>query len=371
MKNDNQYLICAKSVMDNVGDPDIKFGEDGVCDYYKRAADIRDEYVFTNSQVVNNLSQLSQSICGGKRKGDYDCLIGLSGGVDSSYVALIAKRLNMRVLAVHFDNGWNSEIAVHNIKTIVSYLGCELITYVVNWDEYADLQRSFFEASVVDIEMITDNSHKAVSLDIAKKYRIPFILSGGNFRTENMMPKTWSWNKQDILNIKDIHRKYGKVPLNTYKMISDMRWQIVTRTRYGPNVLKPLNLINYRKDRAMENLEQVGWRYYGGKHYESIFTKFYQAYVLPKKFNIDKRKVHLSALILNEEITRDEALTELKNDLYPPEQFEYEYDYVRKKLGYSINSFNRIIGAPPRMHTEYRSNARIISALKRMYQVIK
>ena len=366
------YQRCAKSVLDNIGDPNITFDENGVSNYYSTAEAKYSNFVFSDSEATDRQEKIAEDIRKAGKGREYDCIIGLSGGVDSSYLAAWAKKYDLRPLAVHFDNGWNSEIAVRNIEKIVEKLDIDLYTYVVDWEEFVDIQRSFFKASVVDVEMITDNSHKAVSVKIAKKYKIPYNLHGGNFRTENMGPSTWSWNKQDIRNLKDIQKKFGTRNLKSYKYISDFRWELLSRTRLGLKVAKPLNNMNYRKDEAMKELQRdLDWQYYGGKHYESIFTKFYQAYYLPQKFNIDKRKVHLSSLILNQEITREEAIAELEKTLYDSADLKREKAYVLRKLGFTESEWEVIMKAPPRAHTYYASNARTRGIIAAFYRKLK
>ena len=368
----DKTIRCSKSVMDTQGDPDITFNEYGVCNYYEDAESRYSNFVYSPEESETKLIKLANEIKQEGKGNEYDCIIGLSGGVDSSYVAIWAVEMGLRPLAVHFDNGWNSEIAVNNIKKIIDKLGIDLYTYVVNWDEFADLQRSFFKASVVDVEMITDNSHKAVTVSIAKEYGIKYNLHGGNFRTENMMPPSWSWNKQDVLNIKDIHKKYGTRPLKTFKTISDLRWEFIKRTGFSLKLAMPLNLMNFRKDEAMDVLkEKVGWEYYGGKHYESVFTKFFQAYYLPEKFKIDKRKVHLSSLILNNEISREEAIIEISKPLYQEEELRRDKEYVLKKLGFSKDEWSRIMTEPVRSHDYYSSNVKFRNALTSIYNKFK
>lgn len=367
-----EFKRCQKSVLDNIGDPYITFNKEGVSNYFEKAAARYPDYVFSEKESEERQERMAETIRKAGKGRDYDCLLGLSGGVDSSYVAYWAKKYDLRPLAVHFDNGWNSEIAVRNIKNIVEKLDIDLLTYVVDWDEFVDLQRSFFKSSVVDVEMITDNSHKAVTVEVAKKYKIPYNLHGGNFRTENMGPKTWSWNKQDVLNIKDIQKKFGTRKIKSYKYISDFKWEFIRRTGLGLKVVQPLNNVNYRKFDAMEILKkEVGWEYYGGKHYESVFTKFYQAYYLPEKFNIDKRKVHLSSLILNEEITREDALIELQQPLYTESDLRKDKAYVLKKLGFSFEEWDNIMETPPRLHTDYDSNAKYRGFAESVYGKIK
>lgn len=369
---DSNFQRCAKGVLDTIGDPDIRFDEEGVSQYWVEAEKKRKLYVFTEEESKRKSNELVEKVKKSGEGKEYDCLIGLSGGVDSSYVALWAKKQGLRPLAVHFDNGWNSEIAVSNIKNICENLDIDLYTYVVNWEEFADLQRALIRASVVDVEMVTDNSHKAVSLDVARKHKIKYLLSGANFATENMMPPTWNWNKHDLTNLMAIHKLYGDKKIKSYKSIGQLKWFLLKHAKSGPKYLTPLNYLNYRKNDTMEVLKQeVGWRYYGGKHYESVWTKFYQAYLLPEKFKIDKRKVHLSSLILNKEVTRDEALQELAEPLYSQDELQNDKEYVLKKLKFTESEFDKIMSESPRAHTYYKSDYKVMKSMSSIWKSIK
>ena len=337
-------------------DNHIIFNDEGICNYCLEASSIIKKLTYSEIQVEANLSRLASEIKD-RKKGKYDCLIGLSGGVDSSYLAYLAYKMGLKPLAVHFDNGWNSKISVENIKSIVNRCNLDFETYVINWSEFRDIQRSFFKAGVVDIEMITDHAIYASMFSIARKNNIKSVLSGSNYRTEHGLPKSWTWLKQDFKNIRSIHALFGERKLKTFPRMGITKYALIRTLKLGVRFYKPLDLINYRKSEALETLEkEFTWHYYGGKHYESIFTKFYQAYVLPKKFNIDKRKSHLSALIRNGEISRDLAQQELNKPLYEDGELKHEYDYVIKKLGFSKGKFEKILSSLPIPHDRYGSD---------------
>lgn len=346
---------CVKCLMDTT-DPNITFNTEGVCNYCLEAEERLPKYRFSEEQVEENIQNLLQQIKTHK-KGKYDCLIGLSGGVDSSYVTHLAAKWKLNPLIVHFDNGWNSELAVSNISKILEKTGFDLQTYVIDWEEFRDLQRSFIKASVVDIEMLTDHAIRAAMYRMAKDNNIKIILSGNNYPTEHAMPSAWLWQKADLTNIKEIHKLYGEKPLKTYPTMGLYKafvYKLLNKLIY----LEPLNLINFRKLEAMKVLEdEYGWRYYGGKHYESLFTKFYQAHILPQKFNIDKRKTHLSALVRNNEISLEQARKELAKPLYTQEELSREKDFVLKKLGFKSEDFDRIMKEAPKKHDDYKSDA--------------
>ena len=303
-----------------------------------------------------------------QRKGDYDSIVGLSGGVDSSYVALEAVRRGMRPLAVHFDNGWNSELAVKNIERIVKGLKLDLITFVIDWEEFRDIQRSFFKAHVIDIEMVTDHAIFAALYRLSRQHNIRHILSGTNVQTESIMPATWQHFKFDERNLRAIHSRYGVLPIKRYPTLSVWR-MACNHYFWGTRSVSILNYLPYRKDKAIQDLQsELGWRYYGGKHYESIFTKFYQAHILPVKFGVDKRRIHFSDLILNNEMTRKEALQFLNQPLYDSLQLEQERSYVCKKLGFSEAEFKDYMSAPPVSHYEYPSSAHLAQRLVKIHK---
>jgi len=254
---------------------------------------------------------------------------------------------------VHFDNGWNSEISIKNIEQIVKNLEFDLETHVMDWEEFRDVQRSFFKASVLDIELITDNAFISSLYKIASKRKINYILNGFNYATESILPKSWYHFKMDVRNIKDIHSKYGSIPMKHLPTFSVMDYACY-RLFKNIHSIYPLNYIPYNRNEVMKILvNDLGWKYYGGKHCESMFTYFYQAYILPYKFNIDKRKAHLSSLILSNQMTRDEALKIIENEKYPSKAAAEHKDYIAKKLGFSVQEFDEIMDMPPRSHDEF------------------
>lgn len=338
-------------------DPDIRFDESGVSNYVSDFA----AFIEGLSSPAERKADLERRIARIKVEGKgkpYDCVLGLSGGVDSSYLAYLSKEWGLRPLVVHFDNGWNSELAVDNIERIVSHLGFELATHVMNWEEFRDLQRSYFLASVVDIEVPTDNLIFGALFRLAAKHKVRTILSGTNYATEWLMPPRWNYRKNDAVNIQAIQKKFGARKLKELPILgvwNQGRYTLVN----GVRMFAPLDLIDYSKAGAKKLLmEELGWRDYGGKHYESVFTRFYQGYVLPKKFNIDKRRAHLSTLILNDEISRDEALSELQQPTYDEDLQAEDLAYVIKKLGFSEKEFECILAADPVPHEAYGTDER-------------
>jgi N-acetyl sugar amidotransferase len=294
----------------------------------------------------------------------YDCVLGLSGGVDSSYMAYLAKKLGLRPLLVHFDNGWNSELAVANIQSIIQNLDLQLHTFVMDWNEFRDLQRAYFKASVLDLEVPTDHMIFGALYQVARKHDIRYILSGNNHQTEWLLPTAWWYRKFDLVNIKGIHSQFGELPMKHLPALGI--WQTAWyRMRYLMQDIKLLDLVDYNKAKAKSILmSEVGWRDYGGKHYESVFTRFYQGYILPRKFNIDKRKAHLSNLILSGQMTREQALVELHRPTYDPQLQEEDKVYVAKKLGFSEREFEDLLSLPNRRHEEFGTDARDLQRLR-------
>jgi N-acetyl sugar amidotransferase len=355
------YRMCTRCVMDTSA-PDISFDERGVCHYCKTHEGKVALAPFSRPRAADKLADLVDVVKQGRR-GDYDSIVGLSGGVDSSYVAYQAVKLGLKPLAVHFDNGWNSELAVKNIEQMVKRLGLDLQTFVIDWEEFRDIQRSFFKAHVIDIEIVTDHAIFAAMYRIARQQGIRYILSGTNAQTESIMPPAWQHFKFDLRNLKAIHRRFGTIPIQRFPTLSvwGMAWNHYVR---GAESVSLLNYLPYRKDEAIRTLQtELGWQYYGGKHYESVFTKFYQAHILPRKFGVDKRRIHLSDLIMNGEISSDDALRELDKPLYETQQLERDREYVCKKLGFSTAEFEAYLQAPAVSHFSFPSYARLAQRL--------
>jgi N-acetyl sugar amidotransferase len=350
-KNDQGYRQCSLSVMDNIADPDITFDEKGICNYYYSYLKAEAAQVKKGAEGQQEFDKIVEEIKASGKGKQYDCILGVSGGVDSTYLAYIAREAGLRVLCVHFDNGWNSELAVMNIENIVSRCGFDLYTYVIDWPEFRDIQLAYFKAHVIDIEAVTDLAIFSALDILCKKHKIKHIIDGRNVVTEITLPP--SWICKSISNLKDIHKKFGTMPLKSYPVMGPIRRRIVARTK--PFQSWPLlNYIPYiKKDAKKTIIDQLHWRDYGGKHYESVFTRFYQGYILPRKFHVDKRKAHLSNLIFSGQITKEEALAELEQPVYPPELLETDYEFVIKKLGFTRESFEAYLAAPAVPHTNF------------------
>ena len=368
-KDDPSYRMCSLTVMDNIADPDIRFDEDGVCNYVHDYRAAEEANVFKGEEGKNKLAELVSKIKSAGESKKYDCLIGLSGGVDSTYVAYLVKQLGLRPLAVHLDNGWDSELAVMNIENIVKKLNIDLFTLVVDWQEFKDIQLAYLKASVIDIEVVSDHAIFATMYKLAKEKNIGYILSGTNVVTEHIMPPSWLYAKMDFANLKDIHTQFGTRKLKTYPIFDFKKYVYYSSVlRLVP--ISILNYIDYNKSEVKELIaSQLNWRDYGGKHYESVFTKFYQACILPEKFKIDKRKAHLSTLICSRQLTRQAALDELSKPLYGVAELKNDREYVIKKFEMTEEEFDRIMKLPMRPHSDFKTDqklkARYMNLLRR------
>jgi N-acetyl sugar amidotransferase len=352
------YQVCTKCVMDTT-DPDITFDENGVCNHCHEYDAAIKKHVITGEEGRLRLEEVVSHIRREGRNKEYDCIIGVSGGVDSTYVAYKVKELGLRPLAVHLDNGWDSELAVANIHKALKILNIDLHTHVIDWEEFKDLQLSLLKASTPDSEIPSDHAIISLMSIMARKSGIKYIIDGCNFKTESHLPLSWSQGHWDWGYIKNVHRRFGKVRLKTFPHMNLPAYVYFIIKQQSIHLL---DYIDYNKTEAMKLLEkELCWQYYGGKHYESIYTRFYQGYILPRKFGYDKRKTHLSSLICSGEITRAVALEKLsKEDTYPLDLQEEDKTYVIKKLGLTENEFESIMNAPKKSYWDYPSYGHIM-----------
>lgn len=367
-----EIKTCLTCILDNQDDKDIAFDENGVC-HYCRSYEVQMKQIGTLEEREKELLKMISKIKAAGKGKKYDCLLGVSGGVDSSYMAYLAKKYDLRPLIIHLDNGWNSDTAVSNIERICTSLGFELHTYVIDWEEFVGMQKAYIRAGVVDVEVLTDHAIKAITQKLSKKYGVKYSLSGFNLVTEAIMPKGWTYSKKDYLNIKDIVLKFGEgIKIKSFPRITFYKG-LINYWWYKLESFHILNYLPYNKVEAKELLKkEFDWVDYGGKHYESIFTKFYQAYILPTKFGIDKRKAHLSNLICSGQITREKALEELKKPLYDdPNEFAFEKEYVLKKLNWSEKYFDELMKQTPREHEDFDSDKRLWDNYFKFVQLLK
>jgi len=348
----NTIQVCSRCIMDTT-DPDITFDEQGVC-CHCRAYDRRAAAELTASEHRKRKWEEIVATIKAQGKGkEYDCVIGVSGGVDSTMVAYLAKDAGLRPIAVHFDNGWNSELAVSNIKQTLDILNIDMLTFVVDWEEFRDLQVAFLKASVPNCEIPTDHGICALLWNTANRLGIKYILSGSNLATECIMPESWAYTAYDLRHLTYIHRKFSTRRLKTFPRLNAAKLASYVFLK-GIRQVNPLNYIDYHKEHAVEFLKnKLGWRQYGGKHYESVYTRFFQGEFLIKKFGYDKRLPHLSSLIVSGQISREAALEQLKEDGYPDSLRKEDRVFVLKKLGLSEEDYAAILATPPKRHDSY------------------
>ncbi len=348
----------------DTSDPDIRFDETGVCSWCRRFdAEVAPQW-FPNSEGERRFAAIADGIRKESASREYDCIVGLSGGIDSSYAAWVMRRhWNLRLLAVHVDAGWNSELAVKNIENIVKRLGIDLHTEVIDWEEMRDLQLAFLRSGVPNQDIPQDHVFFAALYRCAVQKGIRHVLSGGNIATESVLPPAWGHAAMDLRHLKAIHRRFGQVRLRTYPTCSFFDYYVRYPFLHHMRVVRPLNYMPYDKKDALEVLEQeLGYRYYGTKHGESRFTKFFQNYWLPTRFGFDKRRAHLSSMILSGQVQRDAALAEIAAPPYDETALKEDKLFVAKKLGLPVSELDDILRAPIRQHSDYPSSRRLYEA---------
>ncbi len=366
-------IICNRCVMDSEI-PYINFNKEGNCNYCEDFLEMMARTV--QPDATNRQIEFERFVEKVKRDGEgkqYDCIIGVSGGVDSAWVLYQAIKMGLRPLAVHMDNGWNSELAQSNIEGLVRTLDVDLYTHVIDWDEYRQLMQAFFDADVVDVELLYDNAMFAVNYRLASKYGVKWILAGTNNSTEGMrMPHGWNWFKFDAHNIRKIGARGGVKRLKTFPAIGVIRY---TWQEYFRSVkwISFLDLIDYCKEDALQVLErECGYRRYPYKHYESIFTRFYQGFILPRKFGIDKRKLHLSTLIATGQMSREEAIRMLAEIPYPSQaDLDSDRQYFLKKMNWSDDQLSGYLNRPEVKHSVYGSELGLWKTMAKIYKTFK
>lgn len=364
---------CNRCLMDTSA-ADFELDELGVCNYCSQFL----ARMNTPDQLTrNNSEELARIISRIKREGkaqDYDCLVGISGGVDSSYLLTRVVALGLRPLVVHMDNGWNSEIAQNNIARIIQTLGVDYISHVIYWPEYRSLMQSFFDADVIDVELLYDNAMLAVNYKLARKYKIKYIIAGTNNTTEGFrMPPNWSWLKYDKKNILAIHKlNPNKTTIDSFPIIGILELlfsKFVLRIKW----LSMLDYMEYNKNEAIEELvKNFGFKPYPYKHYESVFTRFYQGFLLPEKFGIDKRKIHLSNLIMSDQLTRKSAEIIMETPTYPSEKdLRNDKVFFLKKMKWEESDLTDYLNRKPVSHSRYRNSSRYWKLISKYKNLIK
>ena len=363
--NSRNYQICSRCIMDTSAS-DIQFDSSGVCNYCREYFEHIDNFMRQHPDQQKALNELAQKIKNAGRRKEYDCIVGVSGGLDSSYVIYVVKKLGLKPLAIHLDNGWNSELAVSNIERLCKNLNVDLFTHVIDWEEFKDLQIAFFKAGVVDIELLSDHAISAILYKIAFRHGIKYIIAGTNMANEGIkIPPSWSHFKKDLLNLQFICKKFSSnKELKTFPtmgLIQFLFYRYLCRIHW----VSILDHMEFQKNEAIQILtKEVGWRPYEKKHYESIFTRFYQGYILPVKFHIDKRRLHYSTLICSNQMTRAEALSLMQKSTYDDQHLlEEDKIYVLKKLGIDIKQFEEYLQAPSVPHSAYPSEEKFLEIL--------
>ncbi|MDA9358860.1 N-acetyl sugar amidotransferase [Flavobacteriaceae bacterium] len=344
--------ICTTCVMD-ISDPEITFNEAGVCNHCLNFENTKKNW-FPNKEGQKKLEAYLSQIKKSCQNQEYDCIIGLSGGIDSTYLALKAKDWGLRPLVIHVDAGWNSELAVSNIEKIVKHCNYDLHTEVIDWTAMKNLHLAYLKSGISNQDVPQDHIFFSTLYHYATKNNIKYILSGGNIATESIFPASWHGSAMDAINLKAIYKRFGQTKsLKNYKTINFFKYYIYFPFVYRMRVLRPLNFMPYDKREALKELEQIGYKKYVGKHGESIFTKFFQTYYLPKKFGCDKRRPHLSSLIVSGQLTREEALIELDKPLYSSETIKNEKAYIAKKLGLSLEGLDELIENKNHVYSDF------------------
>ena len=366
------YQVCTNCVMDT-SDPKIMFDGNGVCDHCRSFYNnILPKWQPNEAGWKILLNKVEQIKKAGEGK-EFDCIIGISGGADSSYMTYLAKeKLGMRPLVFHVDGGWNSQIAVNNIEKIIDGLGLELFTVVIDWKEMRDLQLAFFKSGVPHIDLPQDHAFIAVLYRFAEKHKIKYILNGGNISTECVRnPLDYFYYGTDLRQIRDIHGRFWQRPLVNYPFSGILRHKVYLRYWKGIEVVKPLDYVPYVKKEAMELLSQkFRWQKYARKHFESRFTKFYEGYWLPKKFGFDTRRVQYSSMILTGQMTREEALEDLKQPPYDEETIAQDFEYISTKLGITLGELQGYMDAPNKSFKDYRNQLHLFLVGARVMQLM-
>ncbi len=351
------YKICSNCVMDT-SDPEIVFDKNGICDHCTTYYSEVEPNWNTGKKGNEYLDKLKEKIKIDRKSEEFDCLIGMSGGIDSSYLThFVTVEMGLKPLVFHVDAGWNSQIAVNNIEKLVDGLDLDLYTEVIDWEEFKDLQISFFKSGVSHIDTPQDHAFFATMYKFARKYKIKYIFTGANYSTECIRnPKDWMYYQSDSVQIKDIHNIFGKKKLKNFPLTNILWHKMYLPIIYGIKVYRPLDYTNYIKSDAKKLLiEKYGWQPYPQKHFESRFTKFYESFWLPKRFGYDVRRVQFSSLILTKQMSREDAIKELKKSPYEEKVIKEEINFIINKLDISEQEFWQFYNLPKKSYRNYKS----------------
>ena len=357
-----EYQICTNCIMDT-SDPQITFNEKGECDFCTGFRNNIAPAWHPDERGKAELLKIAEKIKHDTKGKKYHCIIGMSGGVDSSYLTYVATEImGLKPLIFSVDSGWNLNVAVENIERIVKKLNLDLYTEVVNWQEMRDLQLAFLKSNVPYQDLPQDHVIFAGLYNYAVKNGIKYVLTGGNYSTECVKPPfEWTY-VNDIVMIKDIHNRFGKIPLKTFPLCGMLKNRIYYRGFKGMKVVKPLDYVPYEQEPALKLLEErFGYQRYKNKHYENIFTRWYEGYYLPVKFGYDKRRCYFSSLVLTGQMTREEALKEIAENPYDEKQMTEDKEYIAKKLGISVEEMNQIIAGENKTYRDYKNQENILN----------
>lgn len=351
------YQICTNCVMDTT-DSQISFDEKGVCDHCRGFKEHVEPNWYPNAEGERKFASVVEKIKADGEGRDFDCILGMSGGLDSSFLLHKAvKDFGLRPLVFHVDGGWNTDIAVSNIQSLVEGLGLDLYTEVINWNEMRDFQLAFFKSGVPHIDIPQDHAFVATLYNFAYKQNIKYILNGGNISTECVRnPLEWLYYGTDMRQLNDIRGQFGTIPMKTYPFSSVLRHKFYLRYIRKVQVVKPLDWMPYTKEMARDTLSSLyGWKPYPQKHFESRFTRFYEGYWLPERFGFDTRRVQFSSLILTGQMQREEAIDQLSRPAYDPDTIEHEFDYIARKLGITSDELRGYFTMPKKSYADYKN----------------
>ena len=367
-----KYQICSNCIMDT-SDPSITFDERGYCDYCRNFYENIQPNWHPNEKGENMIAPLIDKIKKKGKRRDHDCLIGISGGIDSSYVAYVAKeKFGLRPLLFHCDGGWNSRVGVHNIESIRNGLNLDLQTEVVDWLEMKDLQVAFFRSQVPFVDVPQDLAIFASLYNFAAKNNFRYIITGGNYAAECVRESIdWTYYSTDMRHVKDIHRRFGQRPLKTFPTADIFTYKLYYRYIKRMRIIKLLDYLPYiREDAEQKLIDCFGWQRYDQKHHESRFTRFYETYWTPKKFGYDKRRAYFSSLILTNQMTREEALERIAKPEVDEQTMAKEFEYVAKKLDLTCSEFREIFEGENKSFRDYKNNMALIKLGTKLSQML-
>ena len=353
----SEIRYCKRCVMNDASDTTIRFDEDGYCNYCTKAlGEINTSVYFPNQEGKKKLDAMIAMIKAENKDKPYDCIMGISGGLDSAYLAYLGYTWGLRILAVHIDDGYDTDISKENIRKLCKAAHIELRTVTPDPEQFNALTLAYMKAGVPNLAIPQDNILFAFLYDTVKKEKLKYFLSGGNFALESILQQGHSGNAMDVVNIMDIQRRFGTKGIDKLKFISS--YQKYLNIKRGIAVtLRPLNYIDYNRDRAFQELKEFcGFEYYGSKHLENILTAFVQLYWLPKKFGVDKRSSHLSSMIVSGQMTREQAMEELKKPAYDAQMMEQYISIIKERIGISNAEFEEIMRAPTHEHEEFKTD---------------